>query len=302
MVKLSKTVWIKLFLQHNEQLVPYVYNSEAGLSYEGRDVRMGFNFNEFVPNGKEYNGSIFFQWALNNEAKTTYSIARGNSDIFEYNFSSSTEITGFEKVEMAGSLILKSDASKSDLTWKYGESEYSAALEYVAGEDNRLAGTLKINNVDYLGEILLRDNNDGKRIIVDLRAEKHIYLIVSTTQGYSNNAIEFYWDKESNHTKSITLKTVFSDRSVLAEVKFLNQVGKFVGSYSPSSLYGDISWGQHKGEIEMLLDLSSRKLEILTSVKSSFEALSDTRAHFRIMSDNDPSGGRTFEAKVRTLV
>ena len=270
------------------------------MSYPGRELKLGFNVSEPLPHAKEYNGGLFFQWNKGFEAKTTFSVARGNSEFINYNFSSLTEIHGLDSVNLNGNLVLDSTGSNADLSWKYGAKEYGAIFSYIPGKEKSLTGVVKLNQVEYTGNIVIKDDSKGKMVIADLKAESHIHLTVYTTFGYDDLAVEFFWDKDKDNSKSFMLKSKLTNQSAIAEARFLGKGGKFTASYTPSSVLGKVVWGEYNGEVEARFLLSSSEIDILASVQSSFHLLEDVKVHTKLISDNDPDG-RIFESKVEGL-
>ena len=297
LMKLSKQWWIKFLAQHQEVESPYSFNALSSISYEGRELKVGFNVSQPIQYDKSYEGELFFQWKEGKEARTNFLLGRGNSNNIDYIFNSNTTISGYEGLNLNGQLLLSSEVSDANFGGKYGNQTYGAVFQYKSGEDRHFSGTVILNNEKYKGTVLLSGNETKRQISVDLEGTKHIQLSASSNSDYSDFFFELFWDKNVDKTKSAFFKTTFSDRSILAEMKFINQNGKFLGSYSPTSLYGQLNWGQYNGEVEGRFQLSSSKIELLSLIKSSYQPLSNVRAHLMLTSQKDMEG-RSMEALV----
>ena len=298
MVRLSKTFWVNLYTKYKLVAYPYLNFAEAGIVTESRHFKTGYNV---TGNPNDYKGQLYFQWAKDKEIKTTFQAARGNLDVLNYNFTSVTRIPGYDDFNLSGMLVLAESNPGADVSWKYGDTWYGASLLYQPGEESRLKGTLKINDVDYQGEVVYAKNDIENRLEVDMKADKHIYFRAASKADFSSVDIELFWDKDVDATKSVSFQSVIGSRSFEVKVKALEESGKFSGSFTPSSLQGEVVWGRHNGNIQLETELSSTKVNLLLSIKSSIPVLEEVRAHLFLASETEIKH-RHFMTKVSFIL
>ena len=231
-------------------------------------------------------------------ARSQFAIMKTNNNVHEYEFTSSTEIPNIEKIDLKGKVVRSDVNPSADLEWKHGKDKYSASIQYQTGATMKLTGILNINGVDYLGEILLKDTNDEKKIIIDLKAQRHMYFKAQMKSDYSDISLDLFWDKDRDLSKSINVKIGASQGSLIVEIKALGQEGRFTGSYTLSSLYGYISWGDYNGNIQLKFNPSLSNFEILAALKTSIPILNDIRVHLLMKSETDVRG-KSYESKER---
>lgn len=301
LLKFSKEYWFEMIAQHRETMSPYNLNGLASFSYNNREIKAGFNISEPRINDKSYNGEVFFQWHKGAEARTQFYIGRGNSYKIDYNFSSNTTISGYQDLSLRGQLLMNNDESDVNFGGNYGGQKYGAVFRYRQGEEAQFTGTVMINNEEYYGKIGINSKDEKRSITVDLEGVKHIQFIASYNNDLTLLDLELFWDKNVDNTKCAIFKTVFVNRSISAEMRFMQQSGKFVGNYSPTSIFGQLHWGEYSSEVEGRLQLSMSKVELMASLKSSFDLLSDVRAHVLLGSERDISG-RTLISKVKNTL
>ena len=295
-VQVTEDVWFKLFLGDKETLTPFSRAMKAELSYNGRDIKIGLNLGEPSTNAHEYDGNIYFQWASNKMARTKFSIKKTNSNVHEYEFTSSTEIPQFEKLDLKGKVVRSDLSPSANFEWNYGSNKYSASIQYQTGDTVRLTGILNINGVDYLGEILFKNTIEEKRMAIDLKAQRHIHFLAHMKSDYSDISLDFFWDKDKDLNKSISFKASASNGSFIAEIEVLGQQGRITGSFTISSLYGYISWEAYNGTLELKFNPSVSNFEVLAAFKSSIPVLSEIRTHVMLTSVTSITG-KSYESK-----
>ena len=173
-LKVSPTLWFEVQAKQNYTLSPYVYALEGEVKYPGKEIVAGVSLQEPRANAKEYDGLVFGQWDAK-RAQVAFNIARGNLANIDYTMEATATVTGLEPVNLNAHLILYNEKKSANMRWQYGAKNYEALVEYYPGE--KVKGHIQMDAVKYEGTITMKNTNVEKAIIVDLKAERHIYLV-----------------------------------------------------------------------------------------------------------------------------
>ena len=278
-VRGSPLIWIEAYTKHEKEKEPLLYILEGGIAYPGYEIKSGLKVVE--PNTQEYSGHAYFN-SGEKQSRIEFTAERANSADVHYIFTASALIPEWEPMKVNGKLALADIKRNAEMVWKYGVNNYSAVIEYIKGTEQLLTGTVQINNIEYVGKVIIRDNKEDQSISVDLVGSRHIQFISVITKSHYNILLDFFWDKSNDTGKRISIKASARECSILAEFVAMNLEGRFSASYSPSSLDVSASWDIHHIGVELKMEIFKRNFEFLIALQTSFHGLTEVRVHNKL--------------------
>ena len=252
--------------------------------------------------GKEYKGVVFLQWELGGRAEVELNVAQGNSALVDWVFSSSINITGLDPLHLGGKLVRLEDRTSANVDWKFNQKSYAAVVEYFPGEnvtsDKTLLGSLNVDTTKYEGNVQMKNTEDEKSIVIDMKATQHIYLLLQSQNNYNDLKFEFAWDKDRDPNKRFFFETSLHQDNLLAHLMLYEYEGKVNGSYTSDSVDASLQWGEKRADVKAKCVLSWTHLEYLLELKTSNPLFEHIKTHLQLILNPQPDGSSVLTSKV----
>ena len=233
---------------------------EGGISFPGRNLYGKFNITETDIAKNIYDGELFFQWTNHEKLHSTFKILQSGS-FTGYVFSSLTNITNMNPIELSGSLKLEATRKSSFLDLSFDGTEID-------------------QNVKHSGKISLFSNETEKLVYVNIKSKQDIFLQLNLNRNPKSLKVELMWDKENDPDKRIYFHFT-SQPDCYIELVILDFDAKLIISSEKSSIFFGISFDEKKMEFESRLKLDFDALEILFSFKTTFLSTSNVKIHLQ---------------------
>ena len=279
-----------------------MYNLEAGLKYSGRDIKGLFKLSQPTVSTRNYNGDVLVQWNTHRNASTQFSIAQGYANLTDFFFTSTTRLPNMDPIKLKGNLKLFDQKSSANIEWVVGEQNYTAVVEYIPNNnltsEEKIKGEIQINSVKYEGNMILKNSDREKALIVDLKSNKHVYLVIKASDSFDDVKFDFMWDKDNDPFARILIESEFNHQSLSAHLIIMEYEAKVNGIYSTSSFNATIEWGSQIAVIELKFLFELIDIEFLFALQTSNPVFSNIRTHLKFLLNSKRNAARNFILKV----
>ena len=243
-------------------------------------------FQVLEPNIQEYHGQLYIDLGKN-RSSIEFMAEKGNSANVEYTFNVKLLLFSWEPLMVRGKFAMLEGKANAEMVWKYGETNYSAILEYLQSSTQLLKGTIKINDDEYLGKFSFNETEKGNLINFEIIGTRHIQLMAFISNGI---VLDIYWDKVNEPSKRILLNATTGPQSISAEFNVNDVEGKFSVSFTSSSLDITLQWGAHCLKAEGKFEISFQNFEILAVLNTTCQGLKEMRVHIKLRYDRGLQG------------
>ena len=266
-------------MDHVKTISPISHNISAGAAYGDYNIEVGLEVGE--DGSGSYSGKSYMLWGVdamankNQKIGAEFIIRKGHGQNLDYTLHTKLEIPYLDPIQVGGTLLINPhDKSTFALNWANGYGQnYTLDLNYKAvNHKYDVNALLRMNDLLYKADIALQ-NDDTKKVQIDLVANKHYYLNVNATNMFRNVGFEFFWDMDNDKTKSLvfeaTATTDGQHPTVFMSFNLLGHDGTFKGLLKPTGIESDINYNGDKVEAKLQYDYSDGAYGFNADLKSS---------------------------------
>ena len=244
-------------MDHVKTISPISHNISAGAAYGDYNIEVGLEVGE--DGSGSYSGKSYMLWGVdamankNQKIGAEFIIRKGHGPNLDYTLHTKLEIPYLDPIQVGGTLLINPhDRSTFALNWANGYGQnYTLDLNYKAvNHKYDVNALLRMNDLLYKADIALQ-NDDTKKVQIDLVANKHYYLNVNATNNQGMTSLHKAVQKRHIDIVELLLE---NGANIFAKTKAKNSNCLLLAS--------------QKGHVEMMklliekgLDINSRDID-----------------------------------------